>query len=341
MTVLHMKNKIKLVGFTLIELLLVVAIASILVSLGLSMMKQRSQEAKIEKTVLQIQQLLQAGMAYYIDNGCWPGWAGTFYATECTLNSSPPPFSQYIPAAITVNPWGKPYRYGMPYDPMPASNRMNIFQVLVDTPNENIAKRIAELLPNATARPAVDPADIAICGSSNCGILTQVNIPAQFFAKDYVKPKFTLVAVGNATMTGSPLTDGTTQTLPNFTCPSGSKDAAATVSIRETSYNENTRRNGTGKYPASFIKDISLSANKISASCPADANGFITNCQMQVTLNYGHGVMCAVENALLSTTNGKKNIDCRYYPLAGGEHPNLIDIIYQYQIYCCSTTPCY
>jgi prepilin-type N-terminal cleavage/methylation domain-containing protein len=59
-------------GFTLIELLFVIAILGVLSTTSILFYQQKMQNQKIEKTVSQIQQWLQAGIAYRLKKEEWP-----------------------------------------------------------------------------------------------------------------------------------------------------------------------------------------------------------------------------------------------------------------------------
>jgi prepilin-type N-terminal cleavage/methylation domain-containing protein len=85
-------------GFTLIELLFVIAMLGVLSTTGILFYQQRMQTQKIEKTVSQIEQWLQAGMAYYARNNRWPN------ITE---------IATYMPeGAADKNPWCDTTRNG-------------------------------------------------------------------------------------------------------------------------------------------------------------------------------------------------------------------------------------
>jgi len=161
-------KKLPLHGFTLMELLFVIAIISVIAMAGMSFVQQRAQETKIEKSVLQIQQLLQAGMAYYIDNGCWP-IKGAPQPPGCKA-VNPPPFegdNGYIPVGGTVNPWNKTYSWG---------RTNNLFWVAVDSTSDSIAQRIAGKLPNATTQKTTQ--DCTATTTDSC-VYAQTTIPAQ------------------------------------------------------------------------------------------------------------------------------------------------------------------
>ena len=66
----------KISGVTLIEILLVlVIIASIIVVAG-RYFQQKAETMRIDRTALQMQYILSAGLAYYVANGTWPGNSG-------------------------------------------------------------------------------------------------------------------------------------------------------------------------------------------------------------------------------------------------------------------------
>lgn len=168
-----MKTTIKISmqrAFTLIELLFVIAIIAVIASLGLSTVTQRAQEAKVEKAALQMQQLLQAGMTYYVDNGCWPG------ASECSPGV--PNFANnYIPTGGNINPWGGMYAWGEV-----GGGITKMFEV--DSPLSGsattVVQRIAGMLPNGGVSSTAGACLLTAppCTGSVCAC-TQATVPAQ------------------------------------------------------------------------------------------------------------------------------------------------------------------
>lgn len=117
-------------GFTLIVLLLLLAVIGIIISYQITTLQQKEQEQKVERTALQIQAILEAGLAYNEDNHHWP--------------SKYPPeehdFAPYLPFnRLSANPFGPGYFYSVVN---------NGFQVETAVPNDIVAKQIAALLPN-------------------------------------------------------------------------------------------------------------------------------------------------------------------------------------------------
>ena len=129
----HVPTKINFIGFTLIEILFVIALIGVITAFSLSAYEKKSENTKIDKTALQIQQILQAATAYYNDNSCWPG--------NCS-GSNIANFSDYLPFGENPkNPWGNAYHY---QTLGPNGER---FQVDTSVLTENIAKRVANKLP--------------------------------------------------------------------------------------------------------------------------------------------------------------------------------------------------
>ena len=59
-------------GFSLFEILLVMVIVGVFIAMGTNYVQQRTIQARIDKSVMDMQQILNAGMSYYVANGKWP-----------------------------------------------------------------------------------------------------------------------------------------------------------------------------------------------------------------------------------------------------------------------------
>lgn len=134
-------------GFTLIEMIFVVAIIGVIIVLGMSYTSKLNERSKENMASLQIQQILQAAMTYYIQKDQWPsqGDSGSSNA-DADFNKN------YLPArkALETNPWAiKMPTYGAGYAWSYTDQRNGIFKVQTKTPSKNIAKRVVALLPNA------------------------------------------------------------------------------------------------------------------------------------------------------------------------------------------------
>lgn len=152
----------KQAGFTLLELMLVVAIIAAISVIGISAYKQQVQNFQVDKAALQMQQWMEAAVAYRVANGVWPslpspapsGCTSINQMLEATAASNPcnaptPVVTYVTPGSIDANPWGGAYELTAP------STSLANFQVSTKLSaglanGENLAKNIAARLPNAT-----------------------------------------------------------------------------------------------------------------------------------------------------------------------------------------------
>src|SRR3990167_6114393 len=97
--------KINVIGVTLLELLLVTAIVGTIIFLSIGYVQQKALQMRMDRMVVQTQQLLNAGLAYYVDKGKWPSYEG---APE-NYGRDELEATGYI-SNITKNPFGNLYR---------------------------------------------------------------------------------------------------------------------------------------------------------------------------------------------------------------------------------------
>lgn len=88
----------KLKGFTLFEMLLVLVIITSILLLMTGYLTTKIDESRRDRAVMQIEQILNAGLAYYVNFAKWPG-------TVSELQTA-----GYLPNKGTINnPWGREY----------------------------------------------------------------------------------------------------------------------------------------------------------------------------------------------------------------------------------------
>jgi prepilin-type N-terminal cleavage/methylation domain-containing protein len=187
-------------GFSLFEILLVMVIVGALIVMGTNFIQQRTTQARIDRTVMDMQQILNAAMSYYVANGSWPAQAdstamgGT--AIDGTLSSTSTLYQfrdTYLPKAATVgmpSPW--PSSTKSPYYVMVSDVNSNLFYVYVQVRTGShatslaYAQAIAGRLPQGYVSDRVtsqgDPPNPSVpCGSANksCIAVSAVNIPGQ------------------------------------------------------------------------------------------------------------------------------------------------------------------
>lgn len=173
-------------GFTLIEMLLVLVIAGMILYLMIGYVQQRSLSSRIDRTSVQMQQILNAGLAYYVVNGSWPpnlnclkGLGGS----NCTGTVA------YIPTTIK-SPWGQDYEVSAPM----VSGRPVLFYVYTPITTAGItqgtasavAQTIAGKLPLSYTSGGMSlfgspPSASTACtaNTTNCFVVGSVNIPGQ------------------------------------------------------------------------------------------------------------------------------------------------------------------
>ena len=99
-------------GFTLIETMLVAVIIAMVLYGTINFMTQRAEQARIDRSSLQMQQILNAGLAYYLQNSAWPPNIGCLQGSGgglCTNAYLPNPFnSPWAGAAYTAGPGSNP-----------------------------------------------------------------------------------------------------------------------------------------------------------------------------------------------------------------------------------------
>lgn len=168
-------------GFTLIELLLALALVVALVAAGMAAYQIQLRNFKVDKTALQMQQWLQAGLAFQADCGKWPA-AGTLdgpmyklmYGEDpLTALTCPKPANSdyigmkrsYLLPGSEYGPWPPaliPARNSF-YMFSPASGEASFYVETFLPPTAEmlkIGKMIAGRLPNATAD--MMPGNIAV-----------------------------------------------------------------------------------------------------------------------------------------------------------------------------------
>lgn len=152
-------------GVTLVEVLLVMVILSSFIVMGVGYMQQRATNLRIERTAMQMQQILNAGMSYYVNNGTWPTNMAALVAAG------------YFPKAPT-SPWG-----GVAYV-VGKSNTNFYVWVPLTMATPATAKAYATItagkLPfgyvsNANGTPPTE----STCSGATCYVVSYVNIPGQ------------------------------------------------------------------------------------------------------------------------------------------------------------------
>jgi type II secretory pathway pseudopilin PulG len=177
-----LQSKIK--GVTLLEVLLVLAIASSLLVMMLNYTTQKAAEMRRDKTVLEIQQILNASMSFYLNNSYWPLDGASAANTQCNTgvwSDVPSTLLQpnYLPQSLATSPYQTKYQF--------TCNSTGTFFVTTATKTEVDAAVIAGRLPmgyrsstiTSGAVPPVACTTTSGSGTSCVNIVASVNIPGQ------------------------------------------------------------------------------------------------------------------------------------------------------------------
>lgn len=196
-------NRYRKNGFTLLEMLLVLTIASTVMVMITAYITQKSAQTQRDKVVIQMQQILDAGLAYYNMNGTWPitGFLSPGYTRvplDPTIggaqNGQPLFTKNYIPSAKSfyTNPLGLAAGCDPKYY-IDFNSNTGVFSVIAYMCGQSSAANaaiiagqlpsgfITSTLPAASAAgttPAV-PAYSACTAGSTCYVVAQVNMPGQ------------------------------------------------------------------------------------------------------------------------------------------------------------------
>ncbi len=146
-------------GFTLLEMMLVAVMVSWLIVMSISYVQQRTRAISIDRATAQMEQILNAGLSYYVNNGTWPTTDGAAAVNVSGLATLTP---AYLPAVI-VSPWGTPYS---------VSSTTTLFTVNVALPaafanGRMIATVLAGRLPFGVATTPASPAASSVASSIN------------------------------------------------------------------------------------------------------------------------------------------------------------------------------
>lgn len=168
-----MQTKVK--GVTLIEILLVMVVIAIIIYASVGYVQQRALQMRIDRTSTQMQQILNAGLSYYVQNGHWPVTSGG------STNLSQ--LNDYLPPN-TKSPWGTDYSITTDADGKLFYVYTYIHVVSATSGSATAAaKTIAGTLPLSYTSSAAGtpPPDASPCSNATptCYVVSSVNIPGQ------------------------------------------------------------------------------------------------------------------------------------------------------------------
>lgn len=171
-------------GFTLIEILLVLVVISVVLYAAIGYFQQQSIQTRVDKTSLQMQQVLNAGLAYYVANGKWPTSGDN--SIDCLQGSGDKCEVPYIVKPFK-NPWGNNYNIHANTKGCKDDSTCGLFytytKIEAGSRTTGIATMIAGKLPMAyTSEDDGNPPDKdKECdkNATKCFVVSAVNIPGQ------------------------------------------------------------------------------------------------------------------------------------------------------------------
>jgi len=187
-----MKSQTTTDGFTLLEMLLVMTIiAGIMLGIA-TYSQQKMLQLREDRTVLQIQQILNAGLAFYLNNMNWPSSLAQLQGDTTSTNPG-----GYLPGPNTVvtisNPWASGYIIGNSAS-SPSATNAALFAVCTTINAGKITPSVAAILAarlpmayvvNGDVSANCDPSaglplpTASACTAAPCTVIATVNIPGQ------------------------------------------------------------------------------------------------------------------------------------------------------------------
>ncbi len=161
-------------GFSLLEMVLVLVIVTALLVMGMNYMRQRTLTLRIDRAALQMQQILNAGLAYYVANGKWPSTVYCLQAqtssTDCKIAYLPP----QVKSPLTTNGGGD-------YTLSSANGILIVCLGVSLAPTATIAGILVGKLPMAYSTSNISASSKPPCTNADaiCYVSSSVNIPGQ------------------------------------------------------------------------------------------------------------------------------------------------------------------
>lgn len=228
-------------GYTLIEMLLVIIIIAIISSLAILTYRKNTQNNRIDKAALEMQQVLEAALTYNVRTGYWPNANNTL--PDCNPPSKDDTFiTTYLPNRNYQSNYGSNYCWSSKDPHRHELNQGPLFWVALKiSSNHSVtafqtAQRIAARLPNAIAleNPTQTPPTPCTSSSEVCYVRAEVAIPATIIAHKntlvvgmgYCDPSSTKTQIRSSdNVTCEKGASGDQYTI-QFSCPNGEKGHA-------------------------------------------------------------------------------------------------------------------
>jgi prepilin-type N-terminal cleavage/methylation domain-containing protein len=157
-------------GFSLLEMLLVLAITATVIVSILGYTTKKSDEMRRDRTVMQMEQFLNAGLSYYVSFGSWPSLANLQ--------------GNFLPSGTIKNPWGQGFSVGANTGGTNPGSQFSVCTTIIGKQAFSAATVIAGRLPiasvvgGAVSCPTTSTTSCTAT-STACTVVSSVNIPGQ------------------------------------------------------------------------------------------------------------------------------------------------------------------
>lgn len=182
----------RILGFSMIEVLLVVTVLALVAGLGVMTLRHQEDRSQVDQTALEMQGVLQAALAYNVNQQEWPAAYGSIKSTDpaaCDEKAPGEPnksfIDTYLPNKSYTSNYGATFCWsaGKVQDDK-VDLHAPLFWVAVKVPGKgaemlNYANRLTARLPSAVAVTDPTAADPSACtaDSPQCWVRSEVAQP--------------------------------------------------------------------------------------------------------------------------------------------------------------------
>lgn len=243
-------------GFTLLEMMLVLVIVSALAVMAVNFSTRKMEELRRDRATMQIQQILNAGLAFYINNGRWPTNLTElqnqgYVAAQTTGSGGSSGSGSSGPSPSSPNPIATPWGGTYVAAPTTLANNVNVFQVTLTLP-------AAMAAANAKAEGSMIAGRVPFGTLDSTGyiVTSSVNVPGQ--------------NLNNARSVNFAAVYHSGACVPAPTCPSGMTPQIMVIPAAVNGVTD--APNCTNQYDPSTCSNVNLySINSFTAFAVGDA----------------------------------------------------------------------
>jgi len=255
-------------GVTLIEMLLVLVISVSLLMMFLGYTTQKSDQLRRDRLTMEMQQILNAALVYYVNNGQWPGPNTCQGGVGNVVDATHP----LVTAGYLPNPPAYWNVYGIGFRTCVDSVTNNFYLLnRVPTAENPIGGVIASQLPSGITvvapvasplPPFVSSFTQAACstatGGNGCFIVSMVPIPGQ--------------NLNNARSVNFASIYNAGQCVPVPTCPNNTTATILAVPVSVSGTNDNNGNASPNVYPISSLTAYATNPAASPTTCPGVYN---------------------------------------------------------------------